>query len=333
MPGEAQWGVMQLMTKVALYYYEAGMRQSEIAERLGLSQPTVSRLLARARATGIVRTTVIPPAAVHSPLEESLRETYALLDAVVVDDAAQGRDPATDLGARAASYLQATLASVPVLGVSSWSATLLGAASALLPSRAAASADESPAGVVGEGGDLIVQMMGGYGDPRVQAEAARLLTLLGEALGAQPVTLPAPAALASRAARDALIADPALARVVGLWSQASAALVGIGSVDPSPLLRESGNAWDADDRAELIARGAVGDICLRFIDESGAPVASSVDERVVGIDLDTLRGIPRRVAVAGGPAKVAAIRAALRGGWVNVLVTDLSTARALLDRP
>lgn len=333
MSGDAQWGATQLMTKVALYYYEEGLRQSEIADRLGLSQPTVSRLLARARAAGIVRTTVIPPAAVHSSMEESLREAYGLLDAVVVDDPPPGRDPATDLGARAASYLQATLASVPILGVSSWSTTLLGAASALLPPRPGGSGDDSTTVSADGDADAIVQMVGGHGDPRVQAEAARLLTLLGAALGAQPITLPAPAVLGSRAARDALIDDPALAQVVGLWSQAAAALVGIGSLDPSPLLRESGNAWDADDRAELTAQGAVGDICLRFIDASGAPVVSSVDERVLGVDLDTLRRIPRRVGVAEGSSKVPAIRAALRGEWVNVLVTNLSTARALLDAP
>jgi DNA-binding transcriptional regulator LsrR (DeoR family) len=173
-------------------------------------------------------------------------------------------------------------------------------------------------------------MVGGHGDPHVQAEAARLLTLLAEAMGARPVSLPAPAALASRAARDALIADPALAPVVALWSEASAALVGIGSIAPSPLLRESGNAWGIEDQADLGGRGAVGDICLRFIDEAGSPVVSDVDERVVGIDLETFRRIPRRVAVAGGESKVPAIRAALRGGWINVLVTNLSSARALV---
>ncbi len=319
MAGDVQWGSSQLMTKVALLYYESGMRQSEIAERLSLSQPTVSRLLARARATGIVRTTVIPPAGVHSALEESLRDAYGLLDAVVVDDAPEGRDRAADLGSRAATYLQATLSTAPILGISSWSATLLGAASALVPLLSG-----------GQGGQ-VVQMVGGHGDLRVQAEAARLLSLLAEAMGARPVALPAPAALASRAARDALIDDPALAPVVTMWSAASAALVGIGSIDPSPLLRESGNAWGATEQAELMRRGAVGDICLRFIDEFGNPVASDLDDRVVGIDLAIFRRIPRRIAVAGGPAKVAAIRAALRGGWINVLVTDLSSARAVLS--
>ena len=322
MTTEAQWGSAQLMTKVALLYHEGGMRQSQIAERLHLSQPTVSRLLSRARAAGIVRTSVVPPAGIHSELEDALQEAFGLLDAVVVDDAPAGRDADADLGVRASAYLQATLSGVPILGISSWSATLLGAASALAP----AASDARRAGATGQ----VVQLLGGHGDPRVQAEAARLLTLLADAMGARPVALPAPGALASRAARDALIADPALAPVVALWSEASAALVGIGSIAPSPLLRESGNAWGLEDQADLSGRGAVGDICQRFIDEVGRPVASDLDERVVGIDLETFRRIPRRVAVAGGESKVAAIRAALRGGWINVLVTNLSSAQALV---
>jgi DNA-binding transcriptional ArsR family regulator len=87
MTTEAQWGSAQLMTKVALLYHEGGMRQSQIAERLHLSQPTVSRLLSRARAAGIVRTSVVPPAGIHSELEDALQEAFGLLDAVVVGDA------------------------------------------------------------------------------------------------------------------------------------------------------------------------------------------------------------------------------------------------------
>ena len=319
MTSDAQWGTNELMTKVAVLYYENGIRQAEIADRLHLSQPTVSRLLSRARAAGIVRTTVVPPVGIHSDVEATLRQAYGLLDAVVVDDAAPGSDADTDLGLRAATYLQATLSAVPILGISSWSATLLGAAAAWAPAQG----DRGAAGQV-------VQMVGGHGDPRVQAEAARLLTLVADGLGARPVALPAPGALASRVARDALIADPALAPVVAMWSQAAAALVGIGSIDPSPLLRESGNAWGPEDQEDLRRRGAVGDICLRFIDAAGDPVSSGVDDRVVGVDLETFRRIPRRVAVAGGAAKVAAIRGALRGGWINVLVTNLASARALV---
>ena len=111
------------------------------------------------------------------------------------------------------------------------------------------------------------------------------------------------------------------------------ALVGIGSLAPSRLLLDSGNAGGQADQQHLREAGAVGDVCNRFFDAAGALVPSELDDRVVGIDPATFRSIPRRVGLAGGERKREAVRAALLGGWVNVLVTDLATARALLDGP
>ena len=109
------------------------------------------------------------------------------------------------------------------------------------------------------------------------------------------------------------------------------ALAGIGSLPPSPLLRASGNAADLADQDRLHAAGAVGDVCQRFFDSAGNLVPSDLDDRVVGIDADTLRKIPRRIGIAGGESKHKAIHAAVSGGWVNVLITDTGTAAALLQ--
>ncbi len=313
----ADWAQSQLMTKVSRLYHEQGVTQAEIGRRLNLSQAKVSRLLARARDAGIVRIVVTPPPGLSVDLEDALQSRYGLSDAVVVEDPTTGADPAVDLGTRAAPYLEATLGGSGALGVSSWSATLLAAAQSM---------GRTPSGL-----SHVVQLVGGHGDPTTQLKAMRLLTLLAEATGADPVTLPAPGTLASAPARDALIADGAITPVVGRWADLTAALVGIGSVDPSPMLRESGNAWSEDDVRELTETGAIGDICLRFFGASGQPVTSSVDDRVVGIDLDTFGRIPRRIAVAGGAHKVAAIRGALLGGWINVLVTNRATAEQLVD--
>jgi DNA-binding transcriptional regulator LsrR (DeoR family) len=95
-------------------------------------------------------------------------------------------------------------------------------------------------------------------------------------------------------------------------------------------MRRSGNAVDESEQAKLLASGAVGDVCHRFFDHGGNAVPSDLDHRVLGIDSTTLRAIPRRVGLAGGPAKHDAIRAAVVGGWVNVLLTDITTARTLL---
>ena len=123
--------------------------------------------------------------------------------------------------------------------------------------------------------------------------------------------------------------DRSVSEAVAAWDSLTDVLVGIGTIEPSPLLVQSGNALPEDGLAELRRLGAVGDVCFRFFDEYGVLVKSAIDQRVVGITPVQPLQVPRRIGVAGGRRKHAAIRAALVGGWVNVLITDLETARHL----
>lgn len=180
------------------------------------------------------------------------------------------------------------------------------------------------------GADAVVQLVGGVGMPAVQAQANRLLGELTGLVGASPTFVPAPGLVGTPSIRRSLLDDPAMAPVSASWDTLTMALVGIGSLRPSPLLRDSGNAIATVDQRELLASGAVGDVCHRFFDSVGELVASGLDDRVVGIDPEDFRRIARRVAFAGGEAKHPAIRAAITGGWVNVLVADVATARSLV---
>lgn len=311
---------LRLMAKIALMYHERGTRQVEIAEELHLSQSKVSRMLARAAELGIVRTTVIVPPGVHTGLEQALEEKYGLREAVVVDVVGGEAEITSALGSALVSHLEATLTGGELVGISSWSATLLSAATAMR---------RAPRRVV----DQVIQIVGGVGESRVQVQASRLLSMFADATGAEPVFMPAPGVLGSASAREVLAGDPAVTAVMDAWKGLTTALVGIGSLQPSTLLRESGNAVAEEDEAELRAAGAVGDICLRYFRSDGSVVRSSFDERVIGIDLDRFRGVPRRIGVAGGERKREAIRGALLGGWVNVLVTDLEVAEWLAQAP
>ena len=108
------------------------------------------------------------------------------------------------------------------------------------------------------------------------------------------------------------------------------ALVGIGALQPSVMLANSGNAFTNGELQDFAKRGAVGDISLQFFDRDGQPVHGPLDERVIGVTLEELKKTPRVVGVAGGDRKVEAIRSCLKGGFVNVLVTDKFTAEKLL---
>ena len=307
---------LRLLTKVARLYHEKGVRQPEIAAQLHLSQARVSRLLKEAAERGIIRTVVVPPAGVHADVEDLLAAKYALRDVVVVDVEGNVNDTISALGSGAAAYLDTTLIGGDVIGVSSWSATLLAAVEVMRPKRTQ---------VV----DRVVQVVGGIGSPAVQMQATRLTGRLAEVTGASPVFIPSPGLVGSPGLRAALMADPGVEAVLEMWSQLTVSLVGIGTLEPSPLLRRSGNSLAPEEQEELRDAGAVGDVCLRYFDAQGSSVESSFDQRVIGIGRDDLLNVPRRIGVAGGVEKTQAIRAAVLGGWVNILITDLEVASAL----
>src|SRR5689334_3821712 len=303
------------MVKVARLYHEHRVRQPEIARRLHVSQARVSRLLKQAEADGIVRTTVVVPEGVQTALEEQLEARYGLREALVVealDDTEAGLT--RDLGTATARYLEATLTGGDVVGISSWSSTLLAAVDAMRPLPPKAGAQRA------------LQLFGGVGNPTAEAHAARLTQRFADLTGARPTFLLAPGIATSVEAREALTTDRFVREALDGLADVTLALVGIGALEPSSLLQSSGNIHSERELAALGRHGAVGDICLRFYDADGRQVASEVDDRVIGVTLDQLRQVDRCVGIAGGARKFAAIRGALRGGWVNVLVTDRATA-------
>lgn len=311
---------LRLLAKVARMYHEKGIRQPKIATELNLSQARVSRMLKQAVEVGIVHTVVTMPSGVHSDLEDELQGRYGLRDAVVVDTAGAADDVLPALGSGAAAYLDMTLSGGHVIGISSWSETLISAVDRM-PRKSMPVVDK------------VVQIVGGLGDPAVQMQATRLTARFAELTGAMPVYLPAPGLVGTSAVRRAMMNDESVRDVLGTWGQLTDALVGIGSLEPSPLLQRSGNAVAERDQEELRGLGAVGDVCFRFFDEDGNHVRSNFDQRVIGVTAKELLAVPRRIGVAGGDRKFSAIRAALLGGWVNILITDLAMATRLVEAP
>lgn len=308
---------LRLLAKVARMYYEQGLRQTEITERLNIHQSTVSRLLKRAEKEGIVRVTLSVPSGAHPDLEERLQNRYGLREAIVVDSMEDEEQIVRDLGAAAAFYLETTLKATDVIGISSWSAALLAMVDAMHPSQRFA-------------GARVVQILGGVGNPGAEAHATHLTRRLANLLAGKATLLPAPGVVGSAEARQVLLNDTFVQEATALVNSVTLALVGIGAIEPSKLLASSGNVFPPKELKALAAKGAVGDICLRFFDAAGRPIATPLNDRVISIELESLRRIDRVVGIAGGRRKAAAIRGALEGQWVNVLITDVDSAHRLL---
>jgi DNA-binding transcriptional regulator LsrR (DeoR family) len=308
----------RLMARIAQLYYVDGVLQPEIAARLDLSQARVSRLLKRAEQEQIVQITISPPPGVYSGLEEGLQERYGLKLAIVVEaPSAEEADVLPQIGAAAAYYLETTLRSSDTLGIASWSPAVLATVDAMRP-------------VSTIRGVTVVQLVGGVGTPSAPVHANWLTQRLANLLKGEPVFLPSPGVAGSVETARALREDPFVKSIMALYEELTVSLAGVGSVGPSDLLVTSGNVFSQESRDELEQRGAIGNICFRFFDREGQDVASPTMERVIGIELDQLRRVPRSILVCGGAAKHEAILAALRGNLGDVLITDQFTASALL---
>lgn len=309
----------RLMTKVAKMYYEWDLNQADIAKQLGISQATVSRLFKRAREEGIVRISVNTPSGVNADLEGNLIHKFGLRDAIVVDVLRDDENQLMhDLGAAAAYYVENVIKDNEVIGISSWSETLLAMIDAMHF-------------VTGRKNVSVIQILGGMGNPSAEIHAARLTSRLVNLVNGSAVFLPTPGVVGTAAALQVLMQDEYVSEAIGLFDKVTLALVGIGAVEPSKLLTLSGNIFSQEEKDYLRQHGAVGDILLRFFDIQGNSVESTFNQRVISMQLEQLRNVERSVGIAGGVRKYEAVLGALNGHWINVLITDRQTAEKLLS--
>ena len=308
---------LRLMTKVARLYYVDHLRQTEIADQLDISQATTSRLLKRAQDEQIIRISLQSPVGIHADLERRLESLYGLKEVLVVESLPDEKQIMRDLGSAAAYYLTTTIKPDEVIGISSWSATLLAAVDAMTPMS-------KPIGA------QVIQILGGVGTATAESNAVYIVSRLAMLLQGKSILLPVPAVVSGVDRRQLYLQDPFVCNTMERFDSVTMGLLGIGSVEPSDLLASSGNVFSPQELETLRQLGAVGDVCLRFFDAAGRPVVSPLNDRVIGIELGQLRNVKRSVGIAGGQRKVAAIRGAVRGGYINVLITDLLTAQALL---
>jgi len=297
----------------AWLYYEERMTQEEVADRLGVSRPSVVNFLQEARDRNIVTIAVASNSLQSVRISRTIRDRFDLRACVVIPDDG-GRLPDYErIGRAGARLLLDILRPNDVLGVS-WGRTVL-ALSAALPE-------------VQLPGVSVVQIAGSaIGTAEFSPELCT--SNIAYRIGARCVNLHAPGIVSRPEIKTLFMQEPALVEQFKLIRSCTKILFGVADLGSASMALRSGY-MTAEKMRPYKQGGAVGVMAGRFLDRDGRPVLGPLDDQMIGLTLPEIARIPERICVAGGPGKIQAIQAMLRGGYATILVTDEATAEALV---
>lgn len=306
---------MALLARIASMYYDQNKTQQEIASITGVNRTAISRMIAEAREQGIVDISVKYPWS-SKRLEEALTSSFNLKAArVMVGENETYDESLRGLGILAAAYFNQIIQDNMVVGIS-WGSALYQMIQALQP------VDRSTVEVI--------QLIGATGSENILTDGPLLAQLLAKKLNSQCRHIHAPLVVESQIVRDSLGQDHRIRETLNRAANANIALVGIGSIDSDLYsLKRAGYITEAE-RKKIESKGIVGDVCGHHYTIDGECLDIDINQRIIAVDLKTLSDIPTVIAVAGGSRKESAILGALRGGFIDVLITDAAAAEYLL---
>ncbi|NHC41205.1 sugar-binding transcriptional regulator [Bacillus sp. MM2020_1] len=304
------------LVEVAKMYYQLDYSQQEIAKKLGISRPTVSRLLVQAVDEGVVHIKICDPAEDVQELAMQIKEKFNLKHCIVASIPEYKDELIKEkLGEVSADYLYGIVQSGDTIGIT-WGTTLYQLVKQIQPKNVK---------------DVtIVQLNGGVSYSESNTYASEIINGLANAFHTIPHFLQVPAVVDHIVVKQAIIADRHVKKILELGKQANIAIFTVGDPGEQSTLMHAGYFLESDIEI-LRANKTVGDICSRFIDINGHISHETLNDRTIGIELSHLDEKEYGILIAGGNTKVEGIYGALRGRHANVLITDQYTARALLD--
>lgn len=295
-----------LMAKAAWYYYFENLTQQQISEKIGISRIRVIHLLEKARQTGMIQFRLRRGSEKRLLIEKRLMERYGLEDAFVVPGPVDPSQTNANVAESASMYIMERLQEGSVINIGYGDT----------PSRVLnnlATMAEQPC--------TCVSLTGGvsYYLPNTRSNI----------FNAKLHLIPAPLLASSREMAEAIREESSVQEISRMISLAKITVVGIGAMDEKATIFRSG-ILNSNDMIYLSMQGAMGDVLSHFVDRDGNLIASPVEDRLIATSMENLKQLHNVIGVAAGTVKANAIRSVLRGHILDVLITDLETAEAVL---
>jgi len=307
----------RLKLKIARLFFEKRMNKVDIGKKLKISRFKVANLLDEAIDEGLVEITIHKKLDEFQELEDKLEERFDLKRAIVCETSDDANELKKNLGGDAAKLLMEIVGDGDCIGIA-WGSTLNETLNSLPPRTTLRNIS-------------VVQITGGVNQVPAEINALDLARRISEKFNARSYLLYAPAILDGPSSVEVLLNQPGIKDTIKEFSEVNVALVGIGAVMPKPsTYLYQGGFIKEEDFKSIAASNAVGDINAFFYDSNGKTCLTSLDGRVMGMSLEQLKEVNYCIGIAGGREKWEAIRAALVGKIINILVTDEGTAKYLI---
>jgi len=307
----------RLITQILNMYYFEDLTQAAIARRLGLSTAKVNRLLQQARQDGMVEISIHAPFQHLFDMEAKLKTIFGLAEAVVIPPVAD--DPNTfayTLGRAGAKCLLEHLQDGDTIGIGGGTG-VYSVVQALDPPHKY---------------DVKVVPLLGAVQGKVTTDVNYLAALMAEKLGGRAFQLHAPAFVDTSEHRDMLLQMGPIKEILDIARKANIALLGVGTVDHERSRFVEFTALSEKDMRHIAEEcKGVGEIIAYVYDIEGQPCAHEYAARVVGLNLVELKQIPFVIGVAATAAKSLPLYGALRGGYLDALITDAVAARGIIE--
>lgn len=295
------------MVKAAWYYYMEAMTQNQIAELMGISRMRVIRLLSQARQQGVISFQMKKGSESRMQMEQQLMERYHLKDIFIMPAAVNPADCNERVAEAASMYIHDHLQPGGVISIGYGDT----------PSRVLnklASMTEEPL--------TFLSLTGGV--------SYYLPDTHSNVFNARLHLIPTPLLVGSPELAVALRQETAVQDILRMIQVSHMTVVGIGSLDGDATIFRN-NILSGNDLLYLKMQGAVADVLCHFMDRDGRLLKTPMEDRLISTSLETMQELRNVIGVAAGDRKVDAIRAVLRGGLLDVLVTDDRTAAQLLN--
>jgi len=300
--------------KIAYYYYISNMTQEEISKKMKMSRQRVNRILNYCAKFGIVKFTIEGLQENNLEIELRLEKKYNLKGARVVNNI----DPQKiheDLGLSAANFLNDNIADGNTIGFSRGRSVFQ-----LVEQLKGTSVKNL----------TVTQLFGNENTSNRAAKIDEIVFSASKILRAQFSLLYPPVLVKNKEAKESTINEPFFMEAYKTIQKCDMVFVGIGTQDSQ--IHHVLNAYGDEEMHGMEWQNKlVGEICTYYYDEAGNIIDTPFKDRVIVIQIDDYLKIPTRVGIAGLPEKASAIRAAIEGGLINVIITDLESAMTLLE--